>query len=127
MYVREFLYRCCHLFRPLMSPLPSSSVVVVFLALLGFSWLTVNSESAILAFDIHHRFSNNVRRWAEVNSWETGDVWPEEGSIHYYASLVAYDRALQHRRRGLATDDDRRTSLTFEDGNATIKLNNLGL
>ncbi|KAL5225461.1 hypothetical protein ABZP36_012100 [Zizania latifolia] len=83
--------------------------------------LLAAGDASGLGFDIHHRYSPVVQRWAE----ERGHAslrWPADaavqGSPAYYSALSRHDHALFVRRR-LAQGDD---LLTFADGNATFEL-----
>ncbi|OAY77796.1 Aspartic proteinase-like protein 1 [Ananas comosus] len=82
------------------SPLP-----LLLLLLLLSAAAAAASSAAALGFDIHHRFSEPVRRWAESRR-HPGAWWPEapQGSAEYYAALARHDQALLLHRRNLAGD-----------------------
>ncbi|KAJ1261751.1 hypothetical protein BS78_09G055200 [Paspalum vaginatum] len=64
------------------------------------AFLAVAEASTSVGFDLHHRFSPVIRRWAEARG-HTVPQWPAEGSPEYYSELSRHDRA-HHARRGLA-------------------------
>nr|CAB3471450.1 unnamed protein product [Digitaria exilis] len=81
------------------------------------AFLAVGDVSGVV-FDLHHRSSPVVRRWAEARGHPAlAAEWPPQGSPEYYSKLSGHDRAL-HARRGLAAADG---LLTFADGNETIQ------
>ncbi|KAL2457645.1 Eukaryotic aspartyl protease family protein [Forsythia ovata] len=98
------------------------SSIFVFL-LISFSiWLSQFSNARIFTLDMHHRFSEPVKKWSQL----TGNYfpirnWPEKGSIEYYAELAHHDRVLRGRRLS-----DFNGSLTFSDGNSTFRISSLG-
>uniref|UniRef100_A0A0E0LFS0 Peptidase A1 domain-containing protein n=1 Tax=Oryza punctata TaxID=4537 RepID=A0A0E0LFS0_ORYPU len=84
------------------------------------AFLAAAAEVSGLGFDLHHRYSPVVQRWADERghagvSWPAGEVI---GSPEYYSSLSRHDHAL-FARRGLAQGDD---LVTFADGNITLRL-----
>ncbi|KAF0902140.1 hypothetical protein E2562_014393 [Oryza meyeriana var. granulata] len=84
------------------------------------AFLAAAGEVSGLGFDIHHRYSPVVQRWAEERG-HAGMLWPADeviGSPEYYSTLSRHDHALFERRR-LAQGDD---LLTFADGNITLRL-----
>ncbi|XP_077246673.1 eukaryotic aspartyl protease family protein [Tasmannia lanceolata] len=87
---------------------------------LAFSLTFQNSHGRTFSFDLHHRFSDPVKKWVSEKSG-TGFQWPEKGSIDYYSALADQDRVI--RGRGLASDEQ---MLTFSDGNITCKIPSLG-
>lgn len=72
-------------------------------------------------FDIHHRFSDRVRQWANSRSRDLPGGWPEKGTAEYYSALVGHDRAIHGR-----TLAELAPELSFADGNETIRINSLG-
>ncbi|KAM3215180.1 hypothetical protein ACQJBY_067267 [Aegilops geniculata] len=81
----------------------------------------LGEASSGIGFDLHHRSSPVVRRWAEArgHAW-----WAEaEGTPEYYAALSRHDRA-HLARRGLAEEGDggKGGLLTFASGNLTFRL-----
>lgn len=79
------------------------------------------AAGAGIGFEFHHRFSDRVRHWAEA--WGVPGGWgPEKGTAEYYASLLHHDRAIRGRSLAAAP-----SALTFVDGNATFRINSLGL
>ncbi|CAL5040521.1 unnamed protein product [Urochloa decumbens] len=76
-------------------------------------------EASCVGFDLHHRSSPVVRRWAAARGHHAlAAEWPAKGSPEYYSALSRHDRA----RRGLADGG----LLTFADGNDTYRLSDLG-
>lgn len=102
----------------------ASSALPLFFLL--FVAAPVGCLAATYGFDFHHRFSPTVRKWAESRNWAAGRGgvwnWPEVESVGYYAALAEHDRAI--RGRGLAGAN---SPVTFADGNATVRINSLGL
>ncbi|OWM66475.1 hypothetical protein CDL15_Pgr013692 [Punica granatum] len=96
----------------------AAAAVLVVLSLLG--WGLGGCRGRIFSFEMHHRFSDPVRRWSQ-SAGKLSPAWPEKGSYEYYAELARRDRAF--RGRGLAEID---SPLAFSDGNSTIKMNSLG-
>ncbi|RWR90699.1 aspartyl protease family protein 1-like protein [Cinnamomum micranthum f. kanehirae] len=105
----------------------ASFFVFVFL-LLFFSLSMLQScchgATGNFRFDLHHRFSDPVKRWAAERSGAglRPEEWPEKGTVDYYAALVDHDRVL--RGRGLAEEVDQ--TLAFSEGNVTFRLSTLG-
>lgn len=82
--------------------------------------LAALGEAAGIGFDLHHRSSPVVKRWAEARGHPAAAWWAEEhGSPEYYSALYHHDRA-HIARRGLA--DSGKGLLTFADGNITYQL-----
>lgn len=100
-----------------------ASLLFVFLSFL--SLLQSCHGASTFRFDLHHRFSDPVKRWASERSGAgfLSEDWPEKGTVDYYAALVHHDRVL--RGRGLAEEEDQ--TLTFSDGNETLRVSTLGL
>ncbi|KAF0891176.1 hypothetical protein E2562_006535 [Oryza meyeriana var. granulata] len=76
------------------------------------------------SLEFHHRFSSPVQRWAEARGHVLPGGWPEHGSADYVAALTGHDR-----RRALSAaggGGDKPPPLTFSEGNATLKVSNLG-
>ncbi|RWV97438.1 hypothetical protein GW17_00039777 [Ensete ventricosum] len=89
------------------------------LLLLLLAAAPIPAPASGIGFQLHHRFSDRVRRWAEGRA-VPGAWWPDKGTTEYYAALAHHDRAL--RGRAIAASD-----LSFADGNATFRLSSLGL
>jgi hypothetical protein len=82
--------------------------------------LAALGEAAGIGFDLHHRSSPVVKRWAEARGHPAAAWWAEaQGSPEYYSALYHHDRA-HIARRGLA--DSGKGLLTFADGNITYQL-----
>jgi hypothetical protein len=80
----------------------------------------LGEASAGIGFDLHHRSSPVVKRWAEARGHPADAWWAEpQGSPEYYSALSRHDRA-HLARRGLA--DSGKGLLTFADGNITYRL-----
>ncbi|XXG59832.1 hypothetical protein AAC387_Pa04g1847 [Persea americana] len=75
-------------------------------------------------FDLHHRFSDPVKRWAAERSGDglRPEEWPEKGTVDYYAALVDHDRVLLGRGQA----NEMNQTLAFSAGNMTFRLSNLG-
>ncbi|CAN6220058.1 unnamed protein product [Urochloa humidicola] len=83
-------------------------------------------EASCVGFDLHHRSSPVVRRWAEARGHHAlAAEWPAKGSPEYYSALSRHDRALL-ARRGLAGGAADGGGLTFADGNDTFTSSDLG-
>ncbi|PKA60137.1 Aspartic proteinase-like protein 1 [Apostasia shenzhenica] len=80
-----------------------------------------SSAPPSFGFEIHHRFSDRLRRWAKSSSRDLPGGWPEKGTAEYYAVLAGHDRV--HRGRALA---EAAAELTFSGGNETTRINSLG-
>ncbi|KAK1321784.1 Aspartic proteinase-like protein 1 [Acorus calamus] len=76
-------------------------------------------ERKTFGFEIHHRFSDPVRRWWAERSG--GDSLPEKGTVEYYAHLAFRDRVFRGRR---LSDAD--PTVSFSEGNGTFRINDLG-
>ncbi|XP_044957726.1 aspartyl protease family protein 1-like [Hordeum vulgare subsp. vulgare] len=99
------------------STCPSLLAVAVAVA----ATLAVLGEASGIGFDLHHRSSPVVRRWAEARGHPGAAWWAEaEGTPEYYAALHRHDRA-HLARRGLA-EGDGEGLLTFASGNLTFRL-----
>ncbi|KAJ3692823.1 hypothetical protein LUZ60_011918 [Juncus effusus] len=93
------------------------------LFLLSLLLLLSSVSPSPLSLEIHDRFSDRVRQWAE-STGHPGTWWPKHGSVEYYDALSHHDRRLHHRRSlaTLTTDEE----LAFVDGNATYRFSSLG-
>ncbi|XP_039124331.1 aspartyl protease family protein 1-like [Dioscorea cayenensis subsp. rotundata] len=91
----------------------SSSLLLLLLFIVSDPLGSLSTSS--FSFDIHHRFSDPVRKFSS-------DAWPspEKGSREYYTALVNHDRALRGRRLSETQE------LTFVDGNSTFNFPSLG-
>jgi hypothetical protein len=102
------------------------SLLSLHLSLLFSLEASLSAETLTLGLDIHHRFSAPVRRWSESNAKELPGGWPEAGTAEYYTALAGHDLA-----GGILAESDRAggapPGLTFSEGNATLKVNSLGL
>jgi hypothetical protein len=82
--------------------------------------LAALGEASGLGFDLHHRSSSVVKRWAEARGHPAAAWWAHaQGSPEHYSALSRRDRA-RLARRGLA--DSGKGLLTFADGNITYRL-----
>ncbi|XP_062178979.1 aspartyl protease family protein 1-like [Phragmites australis] len=95
---------------------------VLVLVLVAVAASLVAAEASGVGFNLHHRSSEVVRRWAEARGHPLGAPRPAHGSPGYYSALTHHDRALL-ARRGLAGADG---LLTFADGNDTYRFASLG-
>ena len=82
--------------------------------------LAALGEASGIGFDLHHRSSSVVKRWAEARGHPAA-AWLDaaQGSPEYYSALSHHDRA-HLARRGLA--ENGKGLLTFADGNITHRL-----
>ncbi|KAF3324930.1 aspartic proteinase-like protein 1 [Carex littledalei] len=99
-----------------------ASISLLASFLLSLTFLSSLSYASPFSLEIHNRFSDKVRHWAESRG-HPGAWWPQHGTSEYYAALAHHDRAL-HNRRSLATTSPE--ELAFSDGNATYRLSSLG-
>nr|GMC65855.1 aspartyl protease family protein 1 isoform X1 [Ipomoea batatas] len=86
--------------------------------------LVSSSHARIFTFELHHRFSDPVKKLAAQRTGGVSfpvDNWPAKGSLDYYTQLAGHDRFLHGRR--LAKSDGK---LTFADGNSTFRISSLG-
>ncbi|VAI93661.1 unnamed protein product [Triticum turgidum subsp. durum] len=97
------------------------SLVAVAVSVAAVS--AVLGEASGIGFDLHHRSSPVVRRWAEARGHPGAAWWADaEGTPEYYAALSRHDRA-HLARRGLAEEGDGKGGLlTFASGNLTFRL-----
>lgn len=98
----------------------SSSYELVLLCFLALLLLPRRCHGgATFRLDLHHRFSDPVKRWAAERSLGgrfPPEDWPERGTVDYYVSLADRDRLfLRHRM------------MSFSEGNSTFQINTLGL
>ncbi|WVZ78460.1 hypothetical protein U9M48_026166 [Paspalum notatum var. saurae] len=91
-------------------------------AVVALTFLAAAEASSSLGFDLHHRFSPVVRKWAEARGHKAAE-WPAKGTPEYFSALSRHDRA-RLARRGLAGRAD--GLLTFADGNETFLSPSLG-
>src|SRR5438128_674198 len=98
----------------------------ILVAVAVAAFLAVGEASGIVGFNLHHRSSPAVRRWAEARGHPLAARWPAHGSPEYYSAASRHDRAL-HARRGLAGGAAAAGPLAFADGNDTYRINSLGL
>uniref|UniRef100_A0ACD5YU59 Uncharacterized protein n=1 Tax=Avena sativa TaxID=4498 RepID=A0ACD5YU59_AVESA len=74
------------------------------------------------SLEFHHRFSAPVRRWADARGHDLPGGWPAPGGAAYVAALAGHDR----HRALTAAGSGAHPPLTFSQGNATLKVSNLG-
>ncbi|KAL5714656.1 hypothetical protein ACHQM5_016587 [Ranunculus cassubicifolius] len=70
-------------------------------------------------FQMHHGFSTPVRKWIRSRSHH----FPLKGTIDYYSALADRDQLLLLRRRLSSINNG---SVTFANGNSTLRLSSLG-
>ncbi|KAK4760816.1 hypothetical protein SAY87_005709 [Trapa incisa] len=100
---------------------PCFTVASAFLIVVSlWEWGFRGCHGRIFSFEMHHRFSDPVRKWSQ-SSGKLPSAWPEKGSYEYFSELFRHDQFL--RGRGLQEIDSR---LAFSDGNSTIRINSLG-
>ncbi|CAN6206663.1 unnamed protein product [Urochloa humidicola] len=96
--------------------------LVAFAIAVVAACLAAVGDASCVGFDLHHRSSPVVRRWAEARGHHAlAAEWPAKGSPEYYSALSRHDRALL-ARRGLAGAGAADGLLTFADGNDTSDL-----
>ncbi|KAL5982523.1 hypothetical protein ACLOJK_016596 [Asimina triloba] len=98
-------------------PMPMASLLLPFFLLIFL--LSPSSALSTFGFDVHHRFSDPVRRLPAFRDAH----WPRKGTVDYYAALADHDLAIHGRRLSSLSGND---SLTFYDGNATVRISSLG-
>lgn len=76
----------------------------------------------IFTFEMHHRFSDEVKRWSDSTGRFT--KFPPKGSFEYYNALVLRDQLIRGRR---LSESESESALTFSDGNSTSRISSLGL
>ncbi|KAG2537953.1 aspartyl protease family protein 1-like isoform X2 [Panicum virgatum] len=77
------------------------------------------------SLEFHHRFSAPVRRWLEARGHALPGGWPAPGGAAYVAALAEHDRHHAMSAAG-AGGSGEAPPLTFAEGNATLKVSNLG-
>uniref|UniRef100_A0ACD5Y978 Uncharacterized protein n=1 Tax=Avena sativa TaxID=4498 RepID=A0ACD5Y978_AVESA len=102
------------------------STTTAFSRLVAVAFATVLAapgEASGVGFDLHHRSSPVVKRWAEARGHPAAAWWADaQGSPEYYSALSRHDR-VHLARRGLAEGDaNGKGLLTFADGNITYRL-----
>jgi hypothetical protein len=100
-----------------------SQLLNALLLLPLFAGVACRTDTALLmpSLELHHRFSAPLRQWAEARGHELLGGWPVPGSAAFVAALAGHDR---HRALSAGGEPPR---LTFAEGNATLKVSNLGL
>ncbi|CAK9187626.1 unnamed protein product [Ilex paraguariensis] len=94
----------------------------IFLLTLILFWFSQCSYARIFTLQIHHRFSEPVKKWSQrAGKHFPANHWPEKGSIEYYARLAHHDRVFRGRR--LSELDG---PLVFSNGNETFRISSLG-
>ena len=78
------------------------------------------------SLEFHHRFSAPVRRWLEARGHALPGGWAAPGGAAYVAALAEHDRHHAMSAAG-AGGSGEAPPLTFAEGNATLKVSNLGL
>jgi hypothetical protein len=90
-------------------------------SLILFTYLGVqNSNGQSYSLQMYHKYSHEVKEWMTWRHELDTDGWPVEGSNEYYKALYHHDSV----RRGRKLADY--PSLTFLEGNKTIKFAQLG-
>ncbi|KAH0940622.1 hypothetical protein HID58_000259 [Brassica napus] len=82
------------------------------------------SKARIFTFEMHHRFSDEVKRWSDLTG-RFGSTFPPKGTFEYFNALVLRDRLIRGRRR-LSDSESESSALTFSDGNSTSRISSLG-
>ncbi|XP_015063658.1 aspartyl protease family protein 1-like isoform X1 [Solanum pennellii] len=97
-----------------------SSFVIFLLTLLSIFPFR-QCHGRLFTFEMHHRFSETVKKWSLQKLAAPLQNWPVKGSLQYYTQLANHDRLL-HGRRLFKFDGP----LTFSDGNSTFRISSLG-
>lgn len=95
--------------------MPIKDLVAVLL-IVCVCWI---ESSAAFGFDVHHRYSDTVKDFMDVEGL------PEKDSLDYFAAMAHRDHLSKARR--LATSPASSPYLTFLGGNETYRLTSLGL
>ncbi|XP_062184356.1 aspartyl protease family protein 1 isoform X2 [Phragmites australis] len=97
-----------------------NSLLLLFACVVGRGGAALTMRS----LEFHHRFSAPVRRWAEARGRVLPGGWPAPGSTSYVAALAGHDRHRALSAGGAGSGEP--PPLTFAEGNATLKVSNLG-
>lgn len=91
-------------------------------------WAVIGPSSCdggrIFSFEMHHRYSDQVKNWSISSGKLSHSDWPDKGSFDYYALLAHRDQILRGRH---LSDTDTNSPLIFSDGNLTVRISSLGL
>ncbi|KAH9308163.1 hypothetical protein KI387_036074, partial [Taxus chinensis] len=98
------------------APLNLIWVVVLFTFIGCFQ----HSNGQFFTLEMHHKFSEQVKSWMNVKHGMDAEDWPVEGSKEYYKALYHHDNV--RHGRSLASYQ----SLTFWEGNETVRFSRLG-
>ncbi|CAH9094795.1 unnamed protein product [Cuscuta epithymum] len=102
----------------------ASSTFFLTLSLLAMFWVILQSHHGeafgTFGFNFHHRYSDPVTTILDLQGL------PEKGSVEYYSSWVSRDKHRLNNGRRLAESGGNSSLLTFEAGNETARLVNLG-
>lgn len=85
---------------------------------------TSEADAYTIGLEMHHRFSDRVREWAEARG---GARWPERRSAEYYAALAHHDRALRGRFLASGGNSSDELLAFAARGNITLNIPSLGL
>lgn len=103
-----------------------STLLLLLLPLFAAAALGRGGDASIApSLEFHHRFSAPLRRWVEARGRALPGGWPAPGSAAYVAALAGHDRHRAVSAAGGGSSDA--PPLTFAEGNATLKVSNLGL
>ncbi|ESR38617.1 hypothetical protein CICLE_v10025361mg [Citrus x clementina] len=90
-------------------------------------WAVIGPSSCdggrIFSFEMHHRYSDQVKNWSISSGKLSHSDWPDKGSFDYYALLAHRDQILRGRH---LSDTDTNSPLIFSDGNSTVRISSLG-
>ncbi|GAY53810.1 hypothetical protein CUMW_151890 [Citrus unshiu] len=90
-------------------------------------WAVIGPSSCdggrIFSFEMHHRYSDQVKNWSISSGKLSHSDWPDKGSFDYYALLAHRDQILRGRH---LSDTDTNSPLIFSDGNSTLRISSLG-
>ncbi|XP_016513357.2 aspartyl protease family protein 1 [Nicotiana tabacum] len=94
-----------------------SSFIIFFLTLLSIR----QCSGRVFTFEMHHRFSETVKKWSLQKIGGPLHNWPVKGSLQYYTQLANHDKLLHGRKLYKFGGP-----LTFSDGNSTFRISSLG-
>ncbi|KAL2905897.1 Aspartyl protease family protein 1 [Bienertia sinuspersici] len=97
-----------------------SSFSLIFLSFSAATYFQF-CNARVFTFEMHHRYSEQVRVWSQKNSQSPHHHWPKKGSFEYYTDLALRDRFIRGRKISQVEEP-----VTFSDGNSTFRISSLG-
>ncbi|XP_073150823.1 aspartyl protease family protein 1-like [Henckelia pumila] len=99
-------------------------VLVALFVIFNASWIGGSEALGTFGLDIHHRYSETVKGFLDLNGL------PEKDSLEYFAAMAHRDKFFKsrhlHRRNLAETAPPASPDLTFSAGNSTFQLSSLG-